>query len=52
MTRTSFDREARPHVPDAWIDTKKRNARDGRVGVIACEINFDHYFYRYTPPAP
>ena len=50
--RTFFDREVRPHVPDAWIDTGKRDSRDGRVGVIGYEINFNRYFYRYTPPRP
>jgi type I restriction enzyme M protein len=50
--RTFFDREVRPHVPDAWIDTGKRDPRDGRVGVIGSEINFNRYFYRYKPPRP
>jgi len=45
-----FDREVRPHVPDARIVTKKRDPRDGRVGVIGYEINFNRYFYRYSPP--
>ncbi|MBX6332965.1 MAG: SAM-dependent DNA methyltransferase [Gemmatimonadaceae bacterium] len=47
-----FEREVRPHVPDTWIDTGKRDPRDGRVGVIGYEINFNRYFYRYTPPRP
>ncbi|MGN2390689.1 type I restriction-modification system subunit M [Pelomicrobium sp. G1] len=50
--RAFFDREVRPHVPDAWIDTGKRDPRDGRVGVVGYEINFNRYFYRYTPPRP
>ena len=50
--RAFFDREVRPHVPDAWIDTSKRDPRDGRVGVIGYEINFNRYFYRYSPPRP
>ncbi len=45
-----FDREVKPHVPDAWIDTRKRDPKDGRVGLIGYEINFNRYFYRYTPP--
>jgi type I restriction enzyme M protein len=44
--------EVRPHVEDAWIDTSKRDPRDGRVGLIGYEINFNRYFYRYTPPRP
>ena len=50
--RAFFDREVRPHVPDAWIDTGKRDPRDGLVGLIGYEINFNRYFYRYTPPRP
>jgi type I restriction enzyme M protein len=42
----------KPHVPDAWIDTDKRDPKDGQVGIIGYEINFNRYFYRYTPPRP
>ncbi len=49
---TFFDREVKPHVPDAWIDTTKRDPKDGEVGMIGYEINFNRYFYRYTPPRP
>ncbi len=45
-----FEREVRPHVPDAWIDESKRDAKDGEVGVVGYEINFNRYFYRYSPP--
>jgi len=45
-----FEREVRPHVPDAWIDTSKCDPKDGQVGLIGYEINFNRYFYRYTPP--
>ena len=47
-----FEREVKPHVPDAWIDTEKRDTKDGQVGMIGYEINFNRYFYRYTPPRP
>ncbi|HPK71385.1 MAG TPA: hypothetical protein PLN93_05550, partial [Vicinamibacterales bacterium] len=50
--RAFLEREVKPHVPDAWIDTRKRDPRDGRVGLIGYEINFNRYFYRYTPPRP
>jgi type I restriction enzyme M protein len=50
--RAFFDREVKPHVPDAWIDTGKRDPKDGHVGLIGYEINFNRYFYRYTPPRP
>ena len=47
-----FEREVMPHVPDAWIDQTKRDTRDGKVGVVGYEINFNRHFYRYTPPRP
>ncbi|CAN5690928.1 class I SAM-dependent DNA methyltransferase [soil metagenome] len=50
--RGFFDREVKPHVPDAWIDTGKRDRGDGQVGLVGYEINFNRYFYRYTPPRP
>ena len=48
--RAFFEREVRPHVPDAWIDTSKRDPIDGKVGMVGYEINFNRYFYRYKPP--
>ncbi len=45
-----FAREVAPHLPDAWIDESKRDARDGQVGIVGYEINFNRYFYRYDPP--
>ena len=36
-----YHREVKPHVPDSWIDRKK-----DKVGY---EINFNRYFYQYTP---
>jgi type I restriction enzyme M protein len=50
--RAFFEREVKPHVPEAWIDTTKRDEKDGRVGIIGYEINFNRYFYKYTPPRP
>jgi type I restriction enzyme M protein len=47
-----FEREVKPHVPDAWIDTSKRDPQDGEVGLVGYEINFNRYFYKYTPPRP
>jgi type I restriction enzyme M protein len=47
-----FEREVKPHVPDAWIDESKRDPKDGQVGLVGYEINFNRYFYRYTPPRP
>ena len=39
-----FERDVRPHVPDAWMDRSK-----DKVGY---EINFNLYFYTYTPSRP
>ena len=47
-----FAREVRPHVPDAWIDTTRRDPQDGEVGLVGYEINFNRYFYEYRPPRP
>jgi len=47
-----FEREVRPHVPDAWVDRSTRDPRDGQVGKVGYEINFNRYFYQYQPPRP
>lgn len=47
-----FEREVRPHVPDAWINTALRDPKDGEVGRVGYEINFNRYFYEYQPPRP
>jgi hypothetical protein len=47
-----FEREVKPYVPDAWIDESYTDARDGRVGRVGYEINFNRYFYEYEPPRP
>ena len=41
-----------PHVEDAWINLDKYNARDGEVGIVGYEINFNRHFYQYVPPRP
>ena len=50
--RKYFDSEVKAHVPDAWIDIVKRDQKDGLVGHIGYEINFNRYFYRYAAPRP
>ena len=47
-----FEREVKPHVPDAWIDANRRDPQDGKVGLVGYEINFNRYFYEYRPPRP
>ncbi|WP_395108850.1 N-6 DNA methylase [Actinomadura sp. SCN-SB] len=48
-----FDREVKPHVPDAWIaeikDPKTKQTTRAKIGY---EIPFTRYFYTYTPPRP
>jgi len=39
-----YEREVRPHVPDAWMDRTKDK--------IGYEINFNRHFYKYTPLRP
>jgi type I restriction enzyme M protein len=48
--QTFFDREVKPHVPDAWINADVRDAKDGAIGKVGYEINFNRYFYAYQPP--
>ena len=50
--RAFFEREVKPHLPDAWIDTSKRDPMDGKVGMVGYEINFSRYFYSHKPPRP
>ena len=47
-----FEREVKPQVSDAWIDTTRRDPQDGEVGLVGYEINFNRYFYEYRPPRP
>lgn len=50
--RDYVKREVLPFVPDAWVDETYTDAQDGRVGRVGYEINFNRYFYKYTPPRP
>ena len=45
-----FQKEVIPHVPLAWIDTKKKDEKDGKVGIVGYEIPFNRHFYEYVPP--
>jgi len=47
-----FTAEVQPHVPDAWIDASKRDAKDGEIGIVGYEIPFNRHFYQYQPPRP
>ncbi len=39
-----FEREVKPHVPDAWVDYSKTK--------VGFEIPFNRHFYKYQPPRP
>ncbi len=45
-----FIKEVQPHVPDAWIDAGKCDAKDGEIGIVGYEIPFNRHFYQYQPP--
>ena len=47
-----FAEEVMPHVPDAWIDETYTDESDNGIGKVGYEINFNRYFYEYTPPRP
>jgi type I restriction enzyme M protein len=49
---TYFEREVRPYVADAWINESVRDEKDGKIGKVGYEINFNRYFYKYQPPRP
>ena len=42
--------EVLPHVPDAWVNKDVKDEKDGQPGKVGYEINFNRYFYVYTPP--
>lgn len=48
--RDYLAREVLPHVSDAWLDETFRDDKDGQIGRVGYEINFNRYFYRYQPP--
>lgn len=45
-----MEREVLPFVPDAVIDTTAVDERDGQIGIVGYEVNFNKYFYKYVPP--
>ena len=57
-----FDREVKPFVPEAVIDRmvtdpkepvfkdEKGNNLPKTPGIVGYEVNFNKYFYKYTPP--
>lgn len=47
-----FLREVQPFVPDAWINREVVDDKDGGIGKVGYEINFNRVFFRYQPPRP
>jgi type I restriction enzyme M protein len=52
--REYFEQEVKPHLPEAWINesSKYHDDKDGELGVVGYEINFNRYFYEFEPPRP
>jgi type I restriction enzyme M protein len=46
------EREVTPYVSEAWVDESYTDEKDGGVGRVGYEINFNRYFYEYEPPRP
>lgn len=46
---TYFEKEVRQYVADTWIDEDYRDEKDKGVGVVGYEINFNRFFYKYSP---
>ena len=47
-----FEREVKPHIPEAWIDAEYTDDKDGEIGKVGYEIPFTRHFYTYEPPRP
>jgi len=47
-----FEQQVEPYVENAWINKSKKyhDDKDGDLGVIGYEINFERHFYEYDPP--
>jgi type I restriction enzyme M protein len=50
LNEAYFIKEVQPHVPDAWIDASKKDAKDQEIGIVGYEIPFNRHFYQYQPP--
>lgn len=43
------EREVKPFLSDAWVDETTRDEKDGGIGAVGYEINFNRYFYTLKP---
>jgi type I restriction enzyme M protein len=48
--REFVEREVQPYFPNAWVDERFTDPRDGKVGRVGYEINFNRYFYKFENP--
>lgn len=49
-----FEKEVEPYVENAWINDSKKyhDEKDGKLGTVGYEINFNRYFIDYESPRP
>lgn len=45
-----FAREVAPYISDAWVNTTVTDPKDGKIGKVGYEVNFNRYFYKYFSP--
>ena len=47
-----FEREVEPYVENAWINDSSKycDDKDGEVGIVGYEINFNRHFYDFETP--
>lgn len=45
-----IEKEVLPYIPDAVIDERENDAKDGKAGKVGYEINFNRYFYQFEQP--
>lgn len=43
-----FFKEIEPYYEDAWINPSKCDPKDGEIGIVGYEINFNKYFFKET----
>jgi len=49
-----FEEEVEPYVENAWINesSKYYDDKDGELGTVGYEIQFERHFHEYKPPRP
>lgn len=49
LIKNYFLNEIYPYINDAWLNTERRDNKDGECGVVGYRINFRSYFQRSYP---